>query len=69
METKRTGTTTLIVNTDSNTKIYSGKNLKSFSDLQTGIKVMVRGIWDRTLTKIQALLVRIKPFEAEHEDD
>lgn len=51
----------LTVNTDSNTKIYQGKNLKAFSDLQTGMKVSVRGAWDKTLAKIQALLIRIKP--------
>lgn len=68
MEAKRTGANTLIVNTDANTKIYSGKILKSFSDLQVGTKVTVRGIWDRALSKIQALLVRIKPTETEDDD-
>jgi len=69
MEAKRTGIATLTVNTDSNTKIYSGKNLKSFSDLQVGMTVMTRGIWDRTMSKIQALLIRMKPFEAEEDDE
>jgi hypothetical protein len=64
MEAKKSGTTTLTVNTDSNTKIYSAKELKAFSDLQVGMKVSVRGIWDKTLSKIQALLVRLNPTEA-----
>ena len=68
MEAKGTRANTLLVNTDSNTKIYSGKILKSFSDLQVGTKVMVRGIWDRTLSKVQALLVRMKPTETEDDD-
>jgi len=68
IEAKRNGTSSLLVNTDSNTKIYQGKNLKSFSNLKVGTKVMVRGIWDKTLSKIQALLIRIKPLETEDDD-
>lgn len=59
LETARASS--LLVNTDANTKIYQGKELKTFSDLQIGMSVLVRGIWNRTLTKIQALIVRIKP--------
>ena len=69
MEAKKAGTSTLLVNTDSNTKIYAGKTLKSFSDLQVGMKVKIRGIWDRALSKIQALLVRINPTKTEEDDD
>ena len=61
-------TSSVVVNADSNTKIYSGKNLKSFSDLQVNMRVLVRGIWDKTLSKVQALLIRIKPFEVEEDD-
>ena len=68
IEAKRNGTSSFLVNTDSNTKIYQGKNLKSFSNLKVGTKVMVRGIWDKTLSKIQALLIRIKPLETEDDD-
>jgi len=50
---------TTTVNTDSNTKIYKGKDLKAFSDIEVGAKVSVRGLWDKNLAKIQALLVRI----------
>ena len=69
MEAKRNGTSSLLVNTDSNTKIYQGKNLKSFSDLQVGMKVMVRGIWDKTISKVQALLVRMQPTKVENSED
>jgi hypothetical protein len=65
MNTKKIGTTTLIVNTDANTKIYQGKDVKSFSDLIVGTKINVRGIWDKTMSKIQALLIRISPNTAE----
>jgi hypothetical protein len=48
------------VKTTSATKIYDGKVLKAFSDLQTGMKVWVRGILNKTLSQIQALLIQIK---------
>jgi hypothetical protein len=66
MQTKKSGTTT--VTTSSSTKIYSGKDLKSFSDLQTGMKVTVRGVWDKTLSTIQALLIRMNPQSADKGD-
>jgi len=69
LESPKKGTSTISVAVDSNTKIYSGKNLKSFSDLQVGMKVMVRGIWDKTLSKIQALLVRMEPNKAGNSED
>ena len=50
----------LTVNTATDTKIYQDRDQKAFSDLQTGMKVKVRGVWDQALTKIQALLIRIK---------
>ena len=65
MSIKKTGTSTLTVYIDSNTKIYSRKNLQAFSDLKIGAKIMVRGIWDRAMSKIQALLVRTNPSEVE----
>lgn len=65
LQTGKNSSTT--VNTDSNTKIYQGKTLKTFSDLQTGTKVMVRGLLNKALAKVQALLIRIKPAEVEHE--
>lgn len=45
------------------TKIYEGKVEKTASDLQVGMKVLVRGIWNEKLSQIQALLIRIKPAE------
>lgn len=63
LQTEKKGPVT--VTTDTNTKIYQGKVEKTFSDLQTGLKVLVRGIWDTTLSKVQALLIRIKPMEVE----
>jgi hypothetical protein len=56
------------VKTDANTKIYSGNKVKSFSDLKTGAKVTVRGTWDKTKSYIQALLVRMNPFEVNKEE-
>ena len=61
LQTQRAGS--LAVVTSPTTQIYQGKVLKSFSDLQVGMKVLVRGIWNKTLNKIQALLIRINPAE------
>ena len=68
IEARKTGTSTVSVKTDANTKIYSGEKVKSFSDLKTGAKVTVRGTWDRAKSYVQALLIRMKPFEVEEED-
>lgn len=68
IEATKTGTSTINVIIDANTKIYSGDTLKLFSDLQNGTKVTVRGIWDRTKSYVQALLIRMKPFEVEEKD-
>lgn len=48
------------VSVTSDTKITIGTTTAAFSDLQVGAKVLVRGIWDRALSKIQAILVAIK---------
>lgn len=61
METAKRGFLTIVTKPD--TKIYLGKELKTFSDLQIGTKVLVRGVWDKTLSKVQALVIRIKPTE------
>ncbi len=68
MSVKKNGTSTVTVDTDANTQIYSGKKLKAFSDIQVGAKVVVRGIWDKTLSKIQALIVKISSADAKTED-
>jgi hypothetical protein len=68
IDTRKAGTSTVNVKTDANTKIYSGNKVKSFSDLKTGAKVTVRGTWDKTKSYIQALLVRMNPFEVNKEE-
>ena len=45
------------------TKILEGKVQKTVSDLQVGMRVMVRGLWNRTLSEIKALIIKIKPTE------
>ena len=52
----------LTVTTGDNTKIFVGREAKSFSDLLVGMTGLVRGVWDRTLSKVQALLVIMKPL-------
>lgn len=66
---KKDGTNTVTINTDANTQISSRNNLKTFSDIQVGMKVVVRGIWDKTLSKIQALIVKIKSADTETKED
>lgn len=58
LATKKAGDQT--VNVGSSTNIYQKKTLKAFSDLKEGMKVQVRGILNKTLSKIQALLINIK---------
>ena len=45
------------------TKIFEGKAQKTISDLQVGMRVMVRGLWNKTLSEIKALIIKIKPTE------
>ena len=52
----------LTVMTGEETKIFIGRELKNFADLQVGMTGLVRGIWDRTLSKVQALLIIMKPL-------
>ena len=66
---KKKGTSTVTINIDANTKIYAGKSLKTFSDIQVGMKVVVRGIWDRAMSKIQALIVKTNSSDKNTEDD
>ncbi len=69
MSVKKKGTSTVTINTDANTKIYAGKSLKAFSDIQVGMKVVVRGIWDRAMSKIQALIIKTNSSDKNTEDD
>lgn len=58
LKTEGRGNQTVYVTGD--TKITVGTTTAAFSDLQVGAKALVRGIWDRTLSKIQAILINIK---------
>ncbi len=60
LETKERGVQT--VTTSNETRIFIGREAKSFADLQVGMTGLVRGVWDRTLSKIQALLIMMKPL-------
>jgi len=61
LKTEKHGT--LVVSTDANTKIYSSSQLKTFSDLKVGTKVLVRGIWNVTQGTMAAYLIRLYPNE------
>ena len=65
LKTESKGNQTVIVN--EKTKVYDGKIEKALSDLQVGIKVLVRGAWDKTLSKISALIIRISPTKVDNE--
>jgi hypothetical protein len=69
MTTKKNGLGIITVNLDADTKIYSSKSLKVFSDLQVGMKVVVRGTWDKAMSKIQALIVKMNSLDKNTEDD
>jgi hypothetical protein len=55
LQTEERGNQTVVVSSD--TKIIKATSTASFSDLQVGMKVIVRGLWDKTLSKIQARLI------------
>jgi hypothetical protein len=57
LKTKERGDQTIIVSSD--TKIVKATTTVSFSDLQVGMGAVVRGIWNKTLSKIQAQLINI----------
>jgi hypothetical protein len=50
----------LTVTVGDDTKIFVGREAKSFADLLVGMNGLVRGVWDRTLSKVQALLIIMK---------
>lgn len=56
------GGETLTVTTGDETKIFIGREAKGFADLLVGMTGLVRGVWDRTLSKTQALLIIMKPL-------
>ncbi|MDP1629539.1 MAG: DUF5666 domain-containing protein [bacterium] len=61
-QTKERGGQTVQVGGE--TRIFFGRESKSFSDLAVGMEGVVRGIWDKTLSKIQALLITMRPLIA-----
>ncbi|MFA4890115.1 MAG: DUF5666 domain-containing protein [Candidatus Paceibacterota bacterium] len=48
------------VNVTADTKITKGTTTAAFADIQVGTKLLVRGIWNKALAKIQAILIDIK---------
>jgi len=58
MTTEERGSQT--VNITADTKITKGTTTAAFGDIQVGAKILVRGIWNKTLAKIQAILIDIK---------
>lgn len=55
LKTEERGNQTVVVS--DSTKIITATTTGSFSDLQVGLPVVVRGIWNKTLSKIQAQVV------------
>ena len=58
MKTEERGSQT--VNITADTKITKGTTTAIIGDISVGAKVLVRGIWNKTLAKIQAILIDIK---------
>ena len=57
LKTESRGSQTIIVSSD--TKIVKATSTASFGDLQVGMGVIVRGVWNKTLSKIQAQVINI----------
>lgn len=57
LKTGERGNQTVVVT--GGTKITMASGTASFSDLEIGMKVVVRGIWNKTLSKIQAEVIVI----------
>jgi hypothetical protein len=58
LKTEEKGSQT--VNVTADTKITKGTTTATFADIQVGTKLLVRGVWNKTLAKIQAILIDIK---------
>ena len=58
LKTEERGNQTVSVTAD--TKITKGTTTVAFSDIQAGAKLLVRGVWNKALAKIQAILITIK---------
>lgn len=70
LKTGEKGNQTVVVSSD--TKIINGTTTASFADLQVGMGAVVRGVWDRTLSRIKAQTINIpgkKEFRPFLKDD
>ncbi len=56
------GSKIITVATNANTIIFEGQAKKSFADLKIGMKVIAKGILDKTASKLHATLISINPF-------